>query len=108
MNRTVLIRSGLTQLASVVVISLILGLLLPKSFFQSWGWLSGPVAWVLCAALTARVVGLDRNRTLLGAILAGLPAAVAVALGIHWLGVVLAVALFAVWCSFEDRSVATG
>ncbi len=87
----------------MVVISLILAALLPKSFFQSWGWLSGPLAWVLCAALTARVVGLDRNRTMLGAILAGLPAAVAVVLGIHWLGVALAVALFALWCSVADR-----
>ena len=31
------------------------------------------------------------------------PTAVAVIAGIHWLGVVLAVALFAVWCSYEPR-----
>ncbi len=107
MNPSVLLRSALVQLVAVVAISLVLAALLPKSFFQSWGWLSGPVAWGLCAALTARVVGLDRNRTVLGSVLAGLPAAVAVILGIHWLGVALAVALFAVWCSFEPRRLAT-
>lgn len=101
MNASILLRSAAVQLAAVVVVSLILGLLLPKSFFQSWGWVSGPVAWMACAALTARVVGLDRARTLLGALLAGVPAAVAVVAGVHWLGVVLAVALFAIWCATE-------
>ena len=103
MNAAILIRSAAVQLVAVVAVSLILALLLPKSFFQSWGWLSGPAAWLACAALTARLVGLDYARTLLGALLAGLPAAVAVIAGIHWLGVVLAVALFAVWCSYEPR-----
>lgn len=107
MNPSVLIRSALVQLFAVVAISLVLAALLPKSFFQSWGWLSGPVAWVLCAVITARIVGLDRNRTVLGAVLAGVPSGIAVLLGIHWLGVALAVALFAVWCSFEPRRLAT-
>lgn len=103
MNVAILIRSAAVQLVAVVAVSLILALLLPKSFFQSWGWLSGPAAWLACAALTARLVGLDRARTLLGALLAGLPAAVAVIAGIHWLGVILAVALFAAWCSYKPR-----
>jgi hypothetical protein len=36
--------------------------------------------------------------TLLGAILAGLPGLVAVIAGLHWLGALVAIALFALWC----------
>lgn len=98
MNRSIVIRSALIQLLSVAALSLLLALLLPNSFFQSWGWLSGPTAWMLCATLTATVLALPRGRTLLGAVLAGLPSIIAVVIGIHWLGALLAVLLFSLWC----------
>jgi hypothetical protein len=37
--------------------------------------------------------------TLLGAALAGIPSALAVVLGVHWLGAAVAVVLFAIWCA---------
>jgi hypothetical protein len=91
-------RSGLVQAIAVIAVSLLLALLLPRSFFESWGWVSGPIAWGLCALLTARLLGLPAGVTLLGAALAGIPSFAAVLLGIHWLGVLLAVLLFAAWC----------
>jgi len=36
--------------------------------------------------------------TLLGAVLAGLPSLLAVIVGLHWLGALVAVVLFALWC----------
>ena len=62
------------------------------------GW-PGPARGSLCALVTARVVGLPVAGTLVGAALAGLPSLVAVVLGVHWLGAVLAIALFALWCA---------
>jgi hypothetical protein len=91
-------RAGLIQLLAVVAVSLVLALLLPESFFEDWGWLSGPLAWLGCAAVTARFVRLPTGRVLAGAVLAGIPSAVAVVAGVHWLGVLLAVLLFALWC----------
>jgi hypothetical protein len=91
-------RAGLVQLLAVVAVSLVLALLLPSSFFEDWGWLSGPAAWLACAALTARVVRLPTRAVLLGALLAGIPSAIAVLAGVHWLGVALAAVLFALWC----------
>jgi hypothetical protein len=91
-------RAALLQLAAVALLSLALGLALPHSFFEDWGWLTGPAAWLLCAALTARVLGLPPGPTLLGAVLAGLPSLLAVLVGLHWAGAVLAVGLFALWC----------
>jgi hypothetical protein len=99
MDRSVLWRAALVQAVGVAVLSLALGLTLPHDFFEDWGWLAGPGAWVMCALITARVVGLPSLATLIGAALAGLPSLVAVVAGVHWLGAVLAIALFAMWCA---------
>jgi hypothetical protein len=93
------IKALLVQLVLVGVLAVILALALPKSFFEDWGWLTGPLAWLLCAAATARIVGLPITGTLVGAVLVGLPALIAVVLGIHWLGTLIAVVLFALWCA---------
>jgi hypothetical protein len=98
-DRDVFWKAGAAQVISVAVLSTILAVALPKSFFESWGWISGPLAWLVCAALTARIVDLPRRPTLLGAALAGIPAAIAVLLGVHWLGVLIAVVLFSLWCA---------
>jgi hypothetical protein len=92
-------RAALIQLLAVAVLSIALGLALPHDFFEDWGWLAGPASWLLCAAFTARILGLPLAPTLLGAVLAGLPSLLAVVVGLHWLGAIVAVALFALWCS---------
>jgi hypothetical protein len=106
MNRTVFLKSVLIQLLAVASVSLVLAILLPKSFFESWGWLSGPTAWLLCAAFTATVLKLDVSRTVFGAALAGLPSVVFVVIGVHWLGAAVAAVLFGLWCGRTGRSLA--
>ncbi len=98
MDRSLALRSAALQAAAVAVISIALALALPHSFFEDWGWLAGPGAWMACALLTARMLRLPLARTLLGAALAGLPSLLAVLLGGHWLGAVIAVVLFGLWC----------
>jgi hypothetical protein len=103
MDRSVLWRAAVAQVLAVAVLSLILAVALPHSFFEDWGWLTGPLAWLACAGLTARVLHLDVRGVLLGALLAGIPSAVAVLAGVHWLGVLIAVAAFAAWCAWLAR-----
>ena len=98
LDGAVLWRSGLVQLPAVVAVSLVLAALLPGSFFEDWGWLSGPAAWLACSLFTARVLGLPPGPVLLGAAVAGIPSGIAVLAGVHWLGVAVAVAVFAMWC----------
>lgn len=98
-------RAALLQLAAVALLSVALALALPHSFFEDWGWIAGPASWMLCAAFTARVLRLPLGATLLGALLAGLPSLLAVLVGLHWAGAVLAVAIFAVWCARLAASV---
>ena len=97
-DRPTALRAGAGQALAVAVVSIALAVALPHSFFEDWGWLAGPGAWLLCAALVARVLGLPLGGALLGAALAGLPSVLAVIVGVHWLGAAVAVVLFAVWC----------
>lgn len=96
-------RAALVQLAAVAVLSIALAIALPHSFFEDWGWISGPLAWLLCAGFTARVLHLPLNPTLLGAVLAGLPSLLFVLLDAHWAGAIVAVGLFALWCARLPR-----
>jgi hypothetical protein len=98
------LRAGAVQLAAVAVVFALLALSLPHSFFEDWGILAGPGAWLACAAVTARVVGLPVLRTLGVAAAAGLLGAAA-GLGIgHDAGIVVAILLFAVGCGAATPS----
>ena len=92
-------RVAVVQLVGVVLLSLLLGLIFAEGFFEDWGWFAGPAAWFACAWLTARIVGLEPLPTLLQALLAGLVSGLAVLLGLHWLGALVAVGLFAYLCA---------
>jgi hypothetical protein len=98
-DRSIVWRAALLQALLVAAVAVVLGVALPRSFFEDWGWLAGPAAWMLCALVTASVVALPRTRVLVGAVLAGLPSLLAVAIGVHWLGAVVAIVLFALWCA---------
>jgi hypothetical protein len=99
-DRSIFWRAALAQVLTVAVLSLLLALALPHSFFEDWGWVTGPLAWVACAALTAWALHLNVPGVLLGAVLAGVPSALAVIAGVHWLGVAIAVGAFAAWCAW--------
>jgi len=92
-------KAALLQAAFVAVVAVVLAVALPESFFESWGWAAGPAAWFACAAGVAGVLRLPLGGALVGAALAGLPAIVAVLTGQHWLGTVLGVPVFALWCA---------
>lgn len=92
--------AGMLQLALVAALGLALGLSLSHDFFETWGWLAGPAAWLICAAVTALIMKLPIPITILGAVVAGIPSAAATLTGVHWLGVALGIVLFALWCGW--------
>jgi hypothetical protein len=100
MDRSILWRAAAAQILFVTALSLALALTLPDSFFDDWGWVTGPAAWLGCAAVTAWALRLPVRGVLLGAVLAGIPSAAAVLAGVHWLGVAIAIAAFAAWCAW--------
>lgn len=106
MDSAILWRVAVVQVAAVAVLSLLLGLVFSHGFFADWGWLVGPLAWMACAWLTARVVGLPEAPVLIRAALAGIPSLLFVLIGAHWLGAAVAVALFAALCARLPRPLA--
>ncbi len=105
MDGRLAIKAVAVQIALVAVLAIILAVSLPHSFFEKWGWFSGPLAWMLCAAGTARILRLPLWLTLLGAALAGIPSLIAVVIGVHWLGALIGAIIFGFWCG---RPVADG
>jgi hypothetical protein len=106
LDSEILWRVALVQVAAVAALSLLLGLLLPHSFFEAVGWLTGPLSWMLCAWFTAWVVGLPPAPVLVRAVLAGIPSLLFVLLGLHWLGALFAVGLVAALCAMLPRPLA--
>ena len=104
MDTPTLWRAALLQLVTVAVLFVALALALPKEFFVDWGWLVGPLAWLGCAALTARLLSLPLNPTLIGAVLAGIPSLLALVVNAHEAGIVIAVVLFGLWCGRLRRN----
>ena len=103
MDSAILWRVAVVQVVAVAVLSVLLGLVFSHGFFASWGWLVGPLAWMACAWLTARVVGLPEAPVLVRAALSGIPSLLFVLVGLHWLGAAVAVAIFAAWCAQLPR-----
>lgn len=107
MDSAILWRAALVQAVAVAALSLLLALILSEGFFDDWGWLTGPAAWLLCAWLTARVVGLPVAPVVARAVAAGLVSFLFVAIGLHWLGAALAIGLFAALCAQLPRPAAS-
>jgi hypothetical protein len=97
----VLWRVATVQLVAVALASVLLAIVFSHGFFESWGWLAGPAAWLACAWATARIVGLEPPPTLVRAAVAGLASMLFVLIGLHWLGALVAVGLFACLCATE-------
>jgi hypothetical protein len=106
MDRAILWRVALVQVLAVAVLSIVLAIVFSHGFFEDWGWLVGPLSWLLCAWVTARVVGLPPPPVLIRAALAGVPSLLFVLVGLHWLGAAVAVALFAASCARLPRPLA--
>jgi len=105
-DSAILWRVAVVQVVAVAVLSVLLALIFSHGFFESWGWLVGPLSWMLCAWLTARVVGLPEVPVLLRAVLAGIPSLLFVLIGAHWFGALVAVGLFAALCARLPRPLA--
>jgi hypothetical protein len=97
-----LICAAAAQTLLVGLLSIALVIPLGSAFFKHWGWLIGPAAWIACATGTALILRLPLRRTLVGAVLAGIPSAIAVLAGEHTLGEVAAIVLFAGWCAWRS------
>jgi hypothetical protein len=73
----------------------ILGLALGDDFFEDWGWLSGPVVWLACSAITARILSLPLAYALFSAVAGGVASLVVMLATSHIPGLVAGLLVFA-------------
>jgi hypothetical protein len=95
-------KSLVVQAIVVAVPFVVLGLALDESFFEDWGWLAGPVTWLACAAVTARILAMPVGYVLFSAVAGGVAGAIVFLVASHWAGMVAGLLVFAASCGSYD------
>jgi hypothetical protein len=94
------------QAAGVAALSgVLIALPLSHDFFENWGFLVGPAAWIVCSLATARVVSLPIGYVLFAALAGGVAGTIVLLVTSHWPGVGAALLVFAASCgSYEPEA----
>jgi hypothetical protein len=86
-------------IAVAVVTAVLVALPLGDGFFEDWGFLTGPLAWLGCSLVTARVLSLPVPFVLFAAVAGGVAAAIVLLVVSHWPGLVAGLLVFAASCA---------
>jgi hypothetical protein len=79
-----------------------LGLALDKEFFEDWGWAVGPVVWLACSLVTARILALPAGYVVFSALAGGVAGLVVMLAASHLPGIGAALLVFAASCGSYD------
>ena len=71
MNARLFWKSLAVQTVVVAIPFALLDLALDRSFFEDWGWAVGPVVWLGCSVVTARILRLPLGYVLFSALAGG-------------------------------------
>jgi predicted anti-sigma-YlaC factor YlaD len=87
------------QAAAVgVVAGILIALPLSHDFFKDWGFVVGPLAWLLCSLVTARVLSLPVGYVLFAAVAGGVAGTIVMLVASHWPGIAAGLLVFAASC----------
>jgi hypothetical protein len=102
-------RAALTQaLLVAAVFAILVALPLGDNFFEDYGWITGPVAWLGCAAVTARILSLPRSLVLFAALAGGVAGALVALVTSHGVGLLVSIAVFGASCGgYEEATEAS-
>jgi hypothetical protein len=95
-------KSLAVQAAVLAVPFTLLALTLEGEFFEDWGWLTGPVVWLLASVVTARILSLPLGYALFSAVAGGVAGAIVFVLASHAAGMVAGLLVFAASCGSYD------
>jgi hypothetical protein len=79
-----------------------LGLALDREFFEDWGWAVGPVIWLACSLVTARILTLPLGYVLFSAVAGGVAGTIVMLAASHLPGIGAALLVFAASCGSYD------
>ncbi len=95
-------KSLAVQAAVLAVPFVILALALDRSFFEDWGWLTGPAIWLLAGVVTARILSMPIGYVLFSAVAGGVAGAIVFLVASHAAGMVAGLLVFAASCGSYD------
>jgi hypothetical protein len=95
-------KSLVVQAVAVAIPFAILGLALDRDFFEDWGWAVGPVVWLACSVVTARVLALPLGYVLFSAVAGGVAGLLVMLASSHLPGMGAALLVFAASCGRYD------
>ena len=102
MNARLFWKALVVQSIVVAIPFAILAVALDDDFFEDWGFLVGPVAWLACSAATARILSLPIGYVLFSAVAGGVAGAIVMLATSHWAGLAAALLVFAASCGSYD------
>jgi hypothetical protein len=107
LNARLFWKALVVQAIVVAIPFAILAVALDEDFFEDWGWLAGPVVWLACSAVTARILSLPLAYALFSAVAGGVAGLVVMLATSHIAGVVAALLVFAASCGSYDPRLET-
>ena len=102
MNARLFWKSLVVQAVAVAIPFAILAAALDRDFFEDWGWAVGPVVWLACSLVTARILDIPRAYVLFSAVAGGVAGLIVMLVTTHWAGMVAALLVFAASCGSYD------
>src|SRR6185503_3747263 len=92
-------RAAVVQTLLVAALfAVLVALPLDDDFFKDYGWITGPLAWIACAAATGRILRLPWSLVAFAAAAGGVAGAIVGLAVDHTVGLVVAVGVFAASC----------
>jgi len=95
-------KSLVVQAVAVAIPFALLGLALDRDFFEDWGWAVGPVVWLACSVVTARLLTLPLGYALFSAVAGGVAGLIVMLAASHVAGIGAALLVFAASCGSYD------
>ena len=86
--------AGVQLLLVAVVFALLLALPLGDDFFDDYGFIAGPVAWILCSLGTWRILSLPLDLTLFAAVAGAVAGTLVGLVAGHIPGLIVGIAVF--------------
>ena len=100
MDKALFWKAALIQAAAIAVVAgILIALPLGDNFFDDYGIIAGPIAWIACSVITAMILKLPWSLAVFAAAAGGVAGLIADLAGAkHWMGVIIAIAVFGACC----------